>query len=120
MSIKKTIITIIMSITFIGNAIAVPPGTLIGWKTEKMGTVIFDGLKHFEKGVKCIECHGNGKPFPKMKIGSVMMKMRELYNGKYCGKCHNGLKAFKTSKNCMKCHIENADKSIKLIKKRKN
>ncbi|MBF0501828.1 MAG: hypothetical protein HQM09_16950 [Candidatus Riflebacteria bacterium] len=38
------------------------------------------------------------------KIASVSFGMNALYAGGYCGKCHNGTKAFDVKTNCSKCH----------------
>jgi c(7)-type cytochrome triheme protein len=48
----------------------------------------------------CKECH------PKiflMSAGSVNVTMKDIYNGLYCGACHDGKKAFASSE-CAKCH----------------
>jgi len=84
------------------NAWAVAPGKTLSWDT-KQGKVTFDGKVHADRGLKCNNCHT--KIF-KMKKGSAEMKMADLNAGKYCGSCHNGKEAFKTSDpaNCGKCH----------------
>ncbi|MEW6117883.1 MAG: cytochrome c3 family protein [Nitrospirota bacterium] len=48
----------------------------------------------------CKECH------PKlflMKAGTANITMQDIYNGAYCGACHDGKKAFSSSE-CQKCH----------------
>ncbi len=104
MKIKTAALVIIVAIALVGTALAVPPGKTSEWET-KMGTVIFDGKKHADKGVKCMECHP--KIF-QMKKGTTEMTMKDLNAGKFCGTCHNGERAFKTSegKNCKTCHIK--------------
>ncbi|WP_268898838.1 cytochrome c3 family protein [Geomesophilobacter sediminis] len=77
---------------------AVPSGKSVDWKTP-MGQVVFKGENH--KALKCSECHP--KIF-KMKKGSTVMKMADINQGKYCGECHNGKRAFKPAGNCAKCH----------------
>jgi c(7)-type cytochrome triheme protein len=70
------------------------------------GKVTFDHNKHIEKGQKCLNCHGKGKPF-KTKIGTSPDLTMKAYNeGKACGTCHNGKVAFSTKEmgNCLKCH----------------
>ena len=70
------------------------------------GKVTFDHSKHIEKGQKCLNCHGKGKPF-KAKIGTSPDLTMKAYNeGKACGTCHNGKVAFSTKEmsNCLKCH----------------
>ncbi|MCI5164431.1 MAG: hypothetical protein D3917_20950 [Candidatus Electrothrix sp. AX5] len=29
-----------------------------------------------------------------------------MYNGKYCGTCHNGTMAFNLKGDCAKCHVD--------------
>ncbi len=70
------------------------------------GKVTFDHNKHIEKGQKCLNCHGKGKPF-KTKIGTSPDLTMKAYNeGKACGTCHNGKVAFSTKEmsDCLKCH----------------
>ena len=48
----------------------------------------------------CKDCH------PKifiMKAGASYVTMKDIYNGAYCGACHDGKKAFSSS-DCAKCH----------------
>ncbi len=74
--------------------------------TEKgaPGNVVFSHKLHVkQKGQHCSYCHP--KPFEK-KIGVTAFSMREIWDGKFCGKCHNGIKAFNARKpeNCSRCH----------------
>jgi c(7)-type cytochrome triheme protein len=39
-----------------------------------------------------------------MKQGTVKITMNDLYAGKYCGRCHDGKKAFQILANCARCH----------------
>ena len=68
------------------------------------GKVTFSHEFHTEKqGLKCNECHP--KLF-KMKKGGDEITMAAINEGKFCGACHNGTKAFKANDpaNCAKCH----------------
>lgn len=87
---------------FVSYAQAIQPGKTVTWNTP-MGKVVFDGKNHAEAGVKCLDCHS--KIF-KMKKGSTKMTMSDINEGKYCGKCHNGTRAFsaKDTANCGECH----------------
>ncbi|MEW6739744.1 MAG: c(7)-type cytochrome triheme domain-containing protein [Nitrospirota bacterium] len=83
-------------------ATAVPPGKVLEWKTP-MGTVIFNGKIHQEKGLVCDNCH------PKIfqqKRGSSDFKMTDIKMRRFCGECHNGTKAFNANEgnNCIRCH----------------
>jgi c(7)-type cytochrome triheme protein len=66
--------------------------------------VVFSHRKHMnEKNYQCTDCH---YLIFQMARGSYEMHMDELSKGAFCGKCHNGLKAFdvKDKKNCSRCH----------------
>ncbi len=68
------------------------------------GNVIFSHKLHVKvKGQHCSYCHP--KPFKK-KAGMTKFSMKEIWEGKFCGKCHNGSKAFsaKETDNCVRCH----------------
>lgn len=86
----------------LGTVSAVPPGMELKWE-HPMGTVIFSGQTHAEKGNQCMDCHT--ETF-QQKHGSVKMTMAGMNEGKWCGKCHNGEKAFGTQDptQCMTCH----------------
>jgi c(7)-type cytochrome triheme protein len=85
-----------------GTALAVGPGKTLEFKGSPMGKVIFDGTTHQKAGLTCADCH-NPEVFPKMKQGTIKITMNDLKAGKYCGRCHNGKKAFKIDE-CTSCH----------------
>jgi c(7)-type cytochrome triheme protein len=95
---------VLVTVIYIGSVMAVPPGKTIEWDNPA-GKVIFDGKIHFDKGLKCNDCHT--KVFA-MKKGTAEMSMKELEAGAFCGTCHNGTSAFKTSdpESCARCHIK--------------
>ncbi|HET6515014.1 MAG TPA: cytochrome c3 family protein [Thermodesulfovibrionales bacterium] len=97
------LIALLVVVSFVGGAMAVPPGKTLEYEAKGAGKVIFDGKVHADKGLKCNDCHT--KIF-KMKKGAEQMTMADMNAGKFCGECHNGTKAFKTSDpaNCGKCH----------------
>jgi c(7)-type cytochrome triheme protein len=86
-----------------GTAFAVGPGKTLEFKGSPMGTVIFDGTVHKNAGLTCSDCH-NPEVFPKMKQGTVKITMSDLYAGRFCGRCHDGKKAFMIKDNCTRCH----------------
>ena len=102
MSFFRTCAAVVLGIIFAGSALAIQPGKTVTWDTA-MGKVVFDGKNHADAKVKCLDCHS--KIF-KMKKGSTEMKMDDINAGKYCGKCHNGKKAFASNDkdNCEICH----------------
>ncbi len=52
------------------------------------------------KSIKCDGCHS--ELFP-MKRGKTTITMGAIYQGKFCGACHNGKRAFPVG-DCAKCH----------------
>ena len=95
-------LTLVIMVAFAGSGLAVSPGKTVEYAGGSAGKVIFDGKVHADKGLKCTDCHT--KIFP-MKKGTKIT-MAEINEGKYCGVCHNGKEAFKSSDpaNCGKCH----------------
>ena len=53
---------------------------------------------------KCYVCHTKSVGF-EMKAGSAAVTMDLIEEGKYCGTCHNGKRAFGVSfETCTRCH----------------
>ncbi len=52
-------------------------------------------------GQKCTDCH-----YKIYKMANLRQQatMADMQNGKSCGACHNGQKAFTVKANCTKCH----------------
>ncbi|ADY73353.1 hypothetical protein Dester_0706 [Desulfurobacterium thermolithotrophum DSM 11699] len=71
---------------------------------NKNGDVVFSHVYHVKAAKQhCSYCHP--KIFHK-KFGKDKFSMHDIWQGKYCGVCHNGSKAFdaKNPKNCLRCH----------------
>ncbi|MEN8139626.1 MAG: c(7)-type cytochrome triheme domain-containing protein [Thermodesulfobacteriota bacterium] len=71
-------------------------------------TVEFGHKAHIDMGLECEQCH-NEKGF-EMRSGAAeehpeSFTMQALYDGKYCGSCHNGDDAFASNTRCTVCHI---------------
>lgn len=98
-----TAISLILVVMASGYALAVGPDKKLEFKGSPTGTVVFDGSTHKNAGLTCSDCH-NPDMFPKMKQGTVKITMNDLYAGKYCGRCHDGKKAFVIMGNCTRCH----------------
>ncbi len=103
MKIQAAVLGSIFLVMVCGNAFAVGPGKTLEFKGSPMGTVLFDGAVHKNAGLICSDCH-NPEMFPKMKQGTIKITMNDLYAGKYCGRCHDGKKAFFIKENCTRCH----------------
>ncbi len=102
MRLKLFVLVLLVTFALGGNAFAVSSGKTVEYTGGSAGKVIFDGKIHADKGLKCSDCHP--KIFQMKKAAT--MTMADLNAGKYCGTCHNGEKAFKSSDpaNCNKCH----------------
>src|SRR5512135_2212981 len=87
-----------------GQVMAVPSGKTVELDSPR-GKVTFDGKVHADKGLKCADCHSKPKLF-EMKKGGDRMTMAAMNQGKFCGACHDGKKAFsvKVAADCVKCH----------------
>ena len=109
MKIQIAAASLVLAVVVSGNVFAVSNGTTLEFKGSSMGTVTFDGSVHKNAGLVCSDCH-NPEMFPKMKQGTIKITMNDLYAGKYCGKCHDGKKAFLIKENCTRCHHKSADK----------
>ncbi len=74
--------------------------------TKPVKAVIFDHKYHIEQGLDCDSCHDD--PF-EMAAGTAEQNddfnMKSLYQGKYCGTCHDGESAFASNTRCTLCHI---------------
>jgi c(7)-type cytochrome triheme protein len=100
----KTLLAVAIVFIFSGSALAVVPGKTVEWDAKgSPGRVILDGKTHADKGLKCMDCHT--KIF-QMKKGTAKMKMPDINAGKFCGQCHDGVRAFRASDaaSCKKCH----------------
>ncbi|MCK9293446.1 MAG: cytochrome c3 family protein [Desulfobulbaceae bacterium] len=69
--------------------------------------VIFTHKTHtMDAGLTCDSCHDE---IFQMESGSTEQNddftMKSLYDGKYCGSCHDGETAFASNTRCTVCHI---------------
>jgi c(7)-type cytochrome triheme protein len=98
------------------STFAVAPGKTLTWQGGGQGAVIFEGEEHARKGYACRDCHPG---LFAMKKDAAKMTMEALNQGKYCGACHNGNKAFGTDdpKHCHECHDDNTKHHDKHKKK---
>ncbi len=97
------VLTVMVTFVLAASAFAVGPGKTVEFDGKGAGKVTFDGKTHADKGLKCADCH---PATFKMKKGADVMTMKTMNEGKSCGHCHNGTKAFdvKDKANCAKCH----------------
>jgi c(7)-type cytochrome triheme protein len=95
-----------LSVLIAGTALAAEQhgGDIVYSKPVK--SVTFSHKVHVDdKGLTCDMCHTR---FFEMKAlnaqESADFKMQALYDGKYCGACHNGTMAFASNTRCASCH----------------
>jgi len=82
------------------------PETPITW-TKPVTAVVFTHKRHtMEAGLECDSCHDE---IFEMEAGLAAenddFNMASLYEGKYCGACHDGDTAFSSNSRCTACHI---------------
>lgn len=79
-------------------------GTIIFTKPVK--AVVFEHKNHIDQGLECDSCHDD---LFEMETGVAEdnddFTMASLYEGKYCGACHDGDMAFASNTRCTVCHI---------------
>lgn len=75
--------------------------------TKPVRAVIFSHKLHAEKkGLTCDLCHPAFFEMQALKVqGNADFNMQSLYQGKYCGACHNGTMAFASNTRCASCHV---------------
>jgi c(7)-type cytochrome triheme protein len=97
-------LVVVITLVMAASVFAVPAGKTVEFAGKDVGKVVFDGKVHADKGAKCADCHQSG--LFKMKKGGDVLTMKDMNEGKFCGSCHNGTKAFtvKDPANCAKCH----------------
>lgn len=71
----------------------------LSYKSEGMSPAVFSHEMHTAM-FECKNCHTALFPY---KFRGSGMKMDDLYQGKFCGSCHNGQAAF-ASQECQRCH----------------
>ncbi len=75
--------------------------------TQPVKAVVFDHKYHIEEaGMDCDSCHDDTF---EQAAGTAEengdFTMKSLYEGKYCGACHDGDSAFASNTKCAVCHI---------------
>jgi c(7)-type cytochrome triheme protein len=75
--------------------------------TKPVKGVLFSHKVHVEeKGLTCDLCHAREFPMEALKVQeNADFNMASLYEGRYCGSCHNGAMAFASNTRCASCHV---------------
>lgn len=74
--------------------------------TKPVKSVLFSHKTHVEqKGLTCDMCHSGAFEMQSLRAQeNPDFTMESLYQGKYCGACHNGTMAFASNTRCASCH----------------
>lgn len=110
MKIKFPVVFFLMFVALLFSPVAsnfmlfakVGGGDILFEDTKRRRPVLFSHQKHTEPGNQCKDCHPG--IFKKKKGSTPTMAMKAMRNGKYCGTCHDGKKAFTVKHSCAKCH----------------
>ncbi len=75
--------------------------------TEPVKAVLFSHKNHVEDiGIDCDACHNEIFEMESLAAqGNKDFTMKALYEGKYCGACHDASMAFSSKSQCARCHI---------------
>ncbi|NOX21126.1 MAG: hypothetical protein GXO99_07725 [Nitrospirae bacterium] len=81
------------------------PGDIV--YTFPVKAVLFSHYSHVKKAsIQCDTCHPAIFKTKALAVESYPdFNMQALYDGKYCGACHNGGYAFSSDTQCARCHI---------------
>jgi c(7)-type cytochrome triheme protein len=106
--------TSILAYAFLAGAMVLAPLTALSkvgggdveFNPKGAGMVVFKHESHVSyKGFKCSDCH-----YQTFQMGgtSYKIEMSALTKGAFCGKCHDGKRAFdvKDANSCKRCHQE--------------
>lgn len=86
--------------------------------TQPVRSVLFRHQYHVDvKKISCEKCHSG--LFEMQALLAQEKKdfvMNSLYQGRYCGACHNGKDAFASDKQCARCHVRVREKDVGHVK----
>lgn len=90
--------------------VAVPAALHARWikdrvdlRSDATGPVAFSHYNHLKAvGNNCPTCHN--ETFHVLPTKNPAFTMKQMEEGKSCGVCHNGRRAFTVKANCAKCH----------------
>lgn len=78
---------------------------IVTFPVEDAGQVHFSHYQHLDiLGKDCVLCHNETFHIDPKK--NPPFSMEQMEEGKSCGACHNGNKAFSVEDNCDSCHVE--------------
>jgi c(7)-type cytochrome triheme protein len=78
---------------------------IVIFENEDYGNIAFSHYQHLDiLGKDCVLCHNQVFHIDPKK--NPAFSMADMEQGKSCGACHNGDKAFSVEENCDTCHME--------------
>ena len=100
---KKTLVGVVAACLLVAPAAwGKVGGGDIKFSVKGAANVVYSHEFHIMKaGQKCTDCHY--KIFGQTEMQNLAT-MADMQNGRSCGACHNGQKAFTVKANCNRCH----------------
>jgi c(7)-type cytochrome triheme protein len=88
------------------SACHIVPEDLMVWTKPVKAVVFYHQIHTDEYGLDCDSCHDDAFAMKKGTAEkSANFTMKAMYNGQYCGACHDGDTAFAANTLCNTCHI---------------
>lgn len=82
------------------------PKDPVVWVKPAKSVIFYHKVHTMEAGLECDSCHDD---LFEMEAGAAQenedFTMATLYDGGYCGACHDGSTAFASNTRCTVCHI---------------
>jgi len=107
----KSILTLICTITLAAGllltsqAIGEDHGGDIHFNQPAVGVMFSHNVHVDEAGLDCESCHEDLFAYEAHAAQQQPdFNMKSLYEGKYCGACHDGSTAFASNTRCASCH----------------
>jgi len=99
---KSTVVGFALVLLVVSTGYAKVGGGDISFEVKGAGNVMFSHDNHVGAvGMKCTECHDSLFVTKEKHKKATMAQMKQ---GKSCGACHNGKKAFDVKGSCNTCH----------------
>jgi c(7)-type cytochrome triheme protein len=99
---KITCLSVVILILGLQGRAFATGGEDILFNRSPLGPVVFSHNRHVQDhNLECDQCHPGLYP---TQGRSKPVGMSEMFDGKSCGACHNGRKAFAVQGDCSKCH----------------
>ena len=99
---KITVVGIALVLLVVSSGYAKVGGGDTAFEVKGAGNVMFSHDKHVTAtGLTCTDCHDSLYVTKEKHKKTTMAQMQQ---GRSCGSCHNGKKAFDVKGDCNRCH----------------